>query len=200
MSISTGLLRFILLLPRMSTTGDFLLKDLPGSGKRVDILCRNLEACFGWGPLSWSKDALEFIAIIGDEVTLSFSYPDQNLPKSENEWAIVIRDSLKGNPPEYVQADIMDLNGLIDLLQKESSSHLWVLDENGTPMEKEVRLDSSAPNSFMLGDHRGYDSKAERVFESYCLRRLSLGKTSYLSSHCVAAVISNLERMVQGCL
>lgn len=200
MSVSTGLLRFIQLLPKMSTTGDFLLKDLPGSGKRVDMLCRNLEACFEWGPISWSKDALKFTAVIGDEVTLSFSYPGQNLPKSETEWALVIRDSLKGNPPEYVQADTMDLKGLIDLLQKESSSHLWVLDENGIPLEKEDRLDSTAPNSFMLGDHQGYDSKAEQLFESYCLRRLSLGKASYLSSHCVAAIISNLERMVQGCL
>jgi tRNA pseudouridine-54 N-methylase len=73
------------MLPQAPPEGDFLLKDLPGSGKRIDILCRDLAACFDWAPVSWSKSQLEIIAVIGNKKTLTFREPKEQIPRGEVE-------------------------------------------------------------------------------------------------------------------
>ena len=187
------MLRFAQILPQVFPDGDFLLKDLPGSGKRIDVLCRDLAACFEWGQTTWSKSELEMIAVIGDTKILTFSDPQDKIPRGEVGWASVIRDSLKGAPPSFV--DVSDGN-LEDLIGKLSQTALWVLDEEGDMLSDIKTINPAAQNSFMLGDHRGFDSQTENLISQYNIQRISLGKKSYLSSHCLAAIISEFERMV----
>ena len=191
------MLRFIQLLPRASPKGDFLLKDLPGSGKRIDVLCRDLAACFDWGPTSWSKSYLEMIAVIGKTKILIFSDPKDRLPQGEVEWASVIRDSLRGTPPCFVDVSDGGLEDLVKKILNAGNGKLWVLEEDGTPLSSEDEVDSGVKNSFMLGDHRGFDSEAESIISQYGIQKISLGGKSYLSSHCLAAIISEFERMVR---
>jgi len=191
------MLRFVQILPQVSPTGDFLLKDLPGSGKRIDVLCRDLAACFSWGPKSWPKSNLEMIAVIANTKILTFSNPQDIIPSGEVEWASVIRYSLRENPPNYIDVSDGTLDDVINRLNQEDDSRLWVLDEEDINLfeAQTVRLDTQ--NSFMLGDHRGFDSQSEGTISQYNLPRISLGKKSYLSSHCLAAIISEFEGMVR---
>ena len=76
-------------------------------------------------------------------------------------------------------------------------SNLWVLDEQGTSIFDGQKIQANTQNSFMLGDHRGFDSEVEDIISQYDIQRLSLGGKSYLSSHCLAAIISEFERMVR---
>jgi len=188
------MLRFIQLLPQVSPKADFLLKDLPGSGNRIDVLCRVLAACFDWGPISWSLSKLEVIAVIGSSKSLTFSTPNEQSPKGEVGWASVIRESLKGTPPSYVTALDEKLEDIVKRLKHSERSSIWVLDEAGTSLYGIKTIDVNTQNSFMLGDHRGFDSESERIISEYNIQRISLGKKSYLSSHCLAAIIAEFER------
>ena len=189
------MLRFIQLLPQASPKGDFLLKDLPGSGKRIDILCRDLAACFSWGPISWPKERLELVAIIADSRVLVFENPEEEPPQSEGEWASVIKNSLGNQPPDYVKVSEGSLEDIILQYNNPPMSKLWILEEEGVNISTIDAKHSVTQNSFMLGDHRGFDSQTESLLARYSLPRVSLGKKSYLSSHCVASIISEFERL-----
>ncbi len=187
-------LTFILVMPGMSVRGDFSYKDLPGTGRRVDIVCRCLAACFGWGPSCWPRSQLRLVVSVAHQKTLTFRGPDI-VPECEVEWAELIRDALRGESVGYVSVRDESVAGLVSRLQQRGD-HVWVLDESGTPIDRVGALRTSAQNSFMLGDHRGFDSQTEEVIVEYDLPRVRLGPVSYLSSHCIAAVISYFERMV----
>lgn len=187
------MLRFVQILPQVSPEGDFLLKDLPGSGKRIDVLCRDLAACFEWGPTTWSTSKLELIAVMGDTKILTFSDPQDQMPHGEVGWASVIRESLKDSPPSFV--DVSD-GTLEDIVKKLSQTAMWVLDEEGDNLLDIRTMHPATQNSFMLGDHRGFNSQTVNLISQYNIQRISLGKKSYLSSHCLAAIISEFERMV----
>jgi tRNA (pseudouridine54-N1)-methyltransferase len=187
-------LRFIQLLPNASTTGDFILKDLPGSGKRIDVLCRVLAACFDWAPNTLERPHTEVIAVIADSKILQIQFPGEILPNGERAWAQVIKDSLKGNPPEYISLKEGDLESVILDETSTTSRNLWVLHEEGEEGNLQEVVNFTTDNSFMLGDHRGFNSQIEELVSKYALRKISLGKTSYLSSHCVALIISEFER------
>jgi len=187
-------LRFIQLLPNAPATGDFILRDLPGSGKRIDILCRVLSAGFDWAPNTFDKFNIEIIAVIEDSVTLQVQYPGQYLPIGEKAWAKVIKESLQGNPPDYIQVTDDNFESVIMRYNNPPAENLWVLNEEGEEMDLQVAIDLTTDNSFMLGDHRGFNSQIEELVSKYALQKISLGKTSYLSSHCVALIISRFER------
>ena len=188
------MLRFVQLLPNVSVKGDFILKDLPGSGKRIDVLCRVLAACFEWAPSTIEKDRLEVIALLGNHLALQFNYPTEGLPSGEREWAQIIKDSLKGNTPDFVKIVERGLEEIITELNNPPMKNLWVLHEEGTQFKLSQMLNSTTDNSFMLGDHRGFNSQSEELISKYALEKVSLGITSYLSSHCVAHIISEFER------
>ena len=191
------MLRFVQILPQVSPEGEFLLKDLPGSGKRIDVLCRDLAACFSWGPIFWSLASLEMIAVIGNTKIMTFINPQDELPSGEMGWASVIRDSLREKPPNYVDISEGTLEDVIIRLNLARDSKLWVLDEQGTNLFDPHVVRPFTQNSFMLGNHRGFDSQTESIMSQYNIDRISLGKKSYLSSHCLAAIISEFERMVR---
>jgi tRNA (pseudouridine54-N1)-methyltransferase len=189
-------LKFILYLPELSEAGDFHLKDLPGSGKRIDVLCRSLAACFDWGPSTLDKTILEIIALVGRTSCLHIRNPDTVLPRGETWWASAIKDALNGKPPPFIAVKNLDLEGVVAELLASGKDCLWVLDEDGSTLTKENLADGDAQNSFIIGGYRGFDSEALKVFDDHSIYRLSLGTTSYLSSHCVAAIISMYEEMI----
>jgi len=199
MQLDSGrtVLRFIQLLPAVSASGDFPLRDLPGIGKRVDVLCRDLAACFDWGPSDWPLSQLELSALFSDQVLLTFQTPNERMPIGERGWAMVVKNALQGNPPDYVRVTQDNLESMIRNVNQPSRSQLWVLHEEGKHFRDCKIQVSGTKNSFMLGNYRGFDSRAEELVSKYGLPRISLGGTSYLSSHCVASVISKFERMVK---
>ena len=195
MTKPSQLLKFIQILPHAPTKDDFLMKDLPSSGKRIDILCRDLSACFDWAPDSWPRPHLELSAILQDSVTLTFSEPGPLLPLGEVRWAQVSKDSLAGRPPGFVKVRQSGLEQAIKVSRATADSSVWLLEADGKPFSEVSDLCRNAENSFILGDHQGFDTKTLQIADQYGIPHVSFGKTSYLGSHCVAAVISEYERM-----
>jgi tRNA pseudouridine-54 N-methylase len=137
------------------------------------------------------------VSVIGNSKILTFTDPQEQLPKGEVEWASVIRDALRGEPLTFVETSEGTLGGLVKRIVNSEESNLWVLDEEGTPLIDNRKINPAIKNSFMLGDHRGFDSEAESIISQYNIQKISLGGKSYLSSHCLAAIISEFERMVR---
>lgn len=197
MTQPTGLLRFIQVLPQSSTDGKFLLRDLPGSGKRIDILCRGLAACFDWGPSTWPKSQLELTAVIGNEIILTFRHSGENHVKGEPQWGSIIRDAMKSHLSDNVIVKHSSLHDFIAELLASAGSQLWVLEEDGMSISSCIGNDLATQSSFIVGDHKGFDSGTQRVIDNCNIPSVSLGAASYLSSHCIAAVISEFERMTE---
>ena len=197
MTQPTGLLRFIQVLPQSSTNGKFLLRDLPGSGKRIDILCRSLAACFGWGPSTWPKSQLELTAVIGNEIILTFRHSEKDQVKGEPQWGSIIRDALKGHLSDNVIVKHSSLHDFVAELLASADSQLWVLEEDGRSISRCIGNDVASQSSFIVGDHKGFDSGTQRVIDNCNISSVSLGAASYLSSHSIAAVISEFERMTK---
>ncbi len=189
----TRILRFIIVLPRVPADGSFLLKDLPGSGGRVDILCRCLAACFDWAPEKWPAEELELVAILSHTVRLVFKNPGLPRPVGERAWAQIIKDSLEGHPPKYVTVDHATVEDTLEELTDQPESRVWVLDEDGIPITSVNVWECATQNSFMLGDHKGFDSRVQKAIGEFDLKHISLGAVTYLSSHCIATVIAESE-------
>jgi tRNA pseudouridine-54 N-methylase len=191
------MLKFVQLMPNVSTTGDFLLRDLPGSGKRIDVLCRELAACFDWGPICWPCSRIELIALLNNDIILTFHDPADALPVGERGWALIIKNSLQGEPPSYISVTRGDLESIIEQLHRPPAAQLRILHEEGEPFcDTKIQV-LGTQNSFMLGDYRGFDSQSEEIMTSHSLVRVSLGNISYLGSHCLVSIISRFERMVK---
>jgi tRNA pseudouridine-54 N-methylase len=191
------LLRFIQLLLNAPVTGDFLLRDLSGSGKRIDVLCRDLAACFDWGAVAWPPSKIELIALLGNDIILTFRNPNYAVPIGERGWAMIIKRSLQGQPPDNVSVTQGDLRTIIRKFNQPPRTNLWVLHEEGQTFDKAGIQVTETQNSFMLGDTKGFDSQSEEIISRHNLVRVSLGEISYLSSHCIVSIISRFERMVK---
>ncbi|MFW9803679.1 MAG: hypothetical protein ACFFFC_13550 [Candidatus Thorarchaeota archaeon] len=189
-------LRFILYIPEIFEAGNFHLKDLPGSGKRIDVLCRALAACFDWGPASLDKSSLEIIALDDKTSCLRIKNPNAEMPRGEVWWADAVKDALNGNPPPFIGVENKTLKDVIMEILAGREDNLWVLDEGGESLAQEKKPLFNAQNSFIIGGYRGFDSEALKAFEDHSIYRLSLGTTSYLASHCIAAIISMYEEMI----
>ncbi|MFX0107516.1 MAG: hypothetical protein ACFE7R_04465 [Candidatus Hodarchaeota archaeon] len=196
MTSQPGTLRFIETHSSIPIDGKYYLKDLAGSGGRVDVLCRSLSACYDWAPSPLSSMEIKFIAILNAEIVLWFSNPSAELPIGERAWAEVIQDSLQGHPPEFVKVHQWNIEKLVEEILKEEASYIWALVQERIPFDRMESFDPRAQNSFMLGDHQGFDADTQQVIRDYGIAQVSLGDISYLSSHCVATIISRLERMV----
>ena len=194
MASSTVSLSFIHVFSITPAKPDFHLKDLPGSGKRIDILCRGLAACFDWAPELIRKENIEYCAVLSDEITLKFAYTPDCIGRGETWWASIIQQVLQGQNVDFCHKMDWDLETTMKSIIEEGFN-LYVLDESGIPLDNALRQSDSSQNSFMLGDHRGFALDAQELLDEMNLQQVSLGEKSYLGSHCVAQAISKYERI-----
>jgi tRNA pseudouridine-54 N-methylase len=104
---------------------------------------------------------------------------------------------MKGNLSDSITIKHSSLHSFIAELLASAGSQLWVLEEDGMSISSCIGNDLASQSSFIVGDHRGFDSGTKRVIDNCNIPSVSLGAASYLSSHCIAAVISEFERMIE---
>lgn len=73
----------------------------------------------------------------------------------------------------------------------EEGKHLFLLHEKGEDIESVELPEESA---FVLGDHIGLPRAEERFCLRFGARKLSLGRQSYLASHCIAFINITMDR------
>ncbi|MEW5825410.1 MAG: tRNA (pseudouridine(54)-N(1))-methyltransferase TrmY [Candidatus Bipolaricaulota bacterium] len=186
--------RFIVLGHKVPQDGQFSLNDLPGTGGRVDILCRATGAALfvshgirrDTEVVLLVQNAIQ-IRIVGDRV--------KRLNPDERSTAAILQAALAAAGPDEIQsspgvfASREDLAQALDRLYQLEAQPI-VLDEGGTPVADFV----FPPNpAFILSDHM--DWAPEDLDALADLPRVSLGGQPLHTSQCITIVHYLLDQL-----
>lgn len=175
------------------TSPVFNLKDLPSSGKRIDIVARCIISAL-WLSHRLRQDTRIYAVLNGapePPKTVLFTPEIKRVSPDERSVALWIKKALDKHRGRRDKEWIELSNGIkisgksfqdvIKDLEKEGCS-FYLLHERGKNVE-EIEINENPV--FVLGDHKGIPKNDE----AFVLRRggrISLGKISYLASSCIS--------------
>ena len=188
------MITFIVKGNRARTAPDFLLKDLPGSGGRIDILCRCLTSslllshgirkdvqvilCLGGEP-----DPPKCIRVMGDKV--------KHLSPDERSTAILLMKALesyrKGEEVESTPGIYISGHSFKEILEQ-YRERIVLLDEGGDELNS---MPVEEP-CFVLGDHLGFDEDEEKLL-STIKHRMRVSPLVLHGSHCIVLVLNRMD-------
>lgn len=190
--------------PRCRTDGSFLIRDVPGTSGRLDVVCRVLLSTFRAVPELCSN--LQFFAVLGGPPTppLQLQVKDvapKALPESELACSIILKTLLyqfgkseqthHKNWPEFS----LSKKGFAETLKEEApaESHIFYLIERGKPLE-EIPVSFEQPMLIVLGDDKGLPKDHEEILYQYKVQEVSVGTRSLLGSQVISLLLLNLAR------
>ncbi|MBN1160063.1 MAG: tRNA (pseudouridine(54)-N(1))-methyltransferase TrmY [Candidatus Diapherotrites archaeon] len=173
------------------TDGDFSLNGLPNAG-RMDVICRCVNSAF-WLSDNLRNDTVFYIVMRGapnPPITLKFVGEElKRMSPDERNIASHIKNLLSTKPGKIWQTDGMglyakkiDLDGLLGEIKGE----IIYLDKNGKI--EELKEDFV----YVMGDNKGYSEKDIELLSKKG-KKVSLGKTEYLSSQCITIINYKLD-------
>ncbi len=164
------------------------LKDVIGTGHRLDVICRDLVAAFWWGPCL-QRNVTTTIAF---KHQLAFQVDGKDLieplvPRTELGFARLFKEIYVNNA-RIAGFNLINktLGEIIDDLQKKGV-RLWWLEEGGVDIRSVPHVHETE-EAFILGDHKGMSEEFMVQFGN-SLPRLSLGPKSYLGSTCIQIIL-----------
>ncbi len=162
----------------------FLLKDLPGSGGRIDILCRCVNSAFCLSH-DIRRDVILYLCFAGK--TIKFVGKElKHLTPDERGIAILIRKALEGNPTPGIYVSEKSFKDTVLEYEKE----IIYLDENGEDIST---LKLNKDMCFVLGDHLGFN-KEDQEFLERIGRKISISPKILHADHCIIIVHNFLDR------
>jgi tRNA (pseudouridine54-N1)-methyltransferase len=171
---------------------DFSLKSLAGSPGRTDLIARCIiSALYSTkGPRRDSRLTVVLEGPPDPPTTVTFEGSGMDgAPKSEVEAAKVLFDILSGIEIMGVKVERKSFEKSVAEL-REQQLPIFYLHEEG----EDSRLVSfSKDSAFILGDQKGLDPQSERLLDNIKAKRVSLGPHSYLASHCITIMQSELD-------
>lgn len=186
---------FILFSRKGVTAPNFSLNDLPGSGGRMDLVCRCINSAL-WLSHKLRTDTRIFVVLNGPPsppVTVVFEGSNlKRVSPDERNIASWIRKSLRGLKKEWrnVQDGIKVAKKSFQEIMREVEGNFYILHEKGRFL-REVEIKRNPV--FILGDHIGLPQKEERFALRFGAEKISLGKLSYLASQCITIVHHELD-------
>ncbi len=195
--------KFIIYSGKGATTPDFIIKDLPGSGGRMDLNARCVISTL-WLSGSMREDSSIYISLNGEpDAPLVITFNGGELRKvspDERSISIWIKKALerkdiiskKGNWLETHDGIAIARKTFEELLEERmKKGSLYLLHETGKDVRKEkLNVDPV----FVLGDHMGLPEEKVHTVEKLAEEKLSLGPETYLSSQCITIVQNELDR------
>ncbi|MBI2675005.1 MAG: hypothetical protein HYX24_00995 [Candidatus Aenigmarchaeota archaeon] len=155
--------------------------------ERFDMIARCVNAAF-WLSNGIRNDVRIHIYLGKMGKVVSFSSSIKRVSPDERSIVLWIDKVLKGirNPG----IDAVDIS-FEDFLKGMKNRHVYLLLEEGKDMEKaEIKADPV----FVIGDHKGLEDDYLEILKKYCPGTISLGRLSYLSSHCISFLNMWLDR------
>ncbi len=178
------------------TDGDFSIHDLPGSGGRMDVLCRCVNtALFLSHDLRRDTDC--YLVLCGEPArpkTVKFSGAlVRSLSPDERSAGALVKkviDTPCGNVFREAAPGVFIRKGGLEQLMAEHA--FAVLDEKGTDLRKAACL----PESFLLSDHLNFTDGEETMIRD--CPRYSVGPKCLHADHAITLVHNELDRRVSG--
>lgn len=177
---------------RARTDGGFSINDLPGSGGRMDVLCRCVNASLFLSH-DLRRDTECCLVLCGEPAgtkTIRFSGElVRSLSPDERSAAALIKkviDTPCGSEfREAAQGVFIRKGGLERLI---AEHRFAVLDENGA----DIRTAPDLPDAFLLSDHLNFTEGEEALVRE--LPRYSVGPKCLHADHTITVLHNELDR------
>ncbi len=176
------------------TDGSFSINDLPGTGGRMDVLCRCVNASFFLSH-DLRKNVDCYLVLCGDPSgpkTVKFSGNEiRSLSPDERSAGSLVKKALDipcGSEFREAAPGIRVRKGGIERLMAEHT--FAVLDETG----KDVRAEATLPDAFLLSDHMNF-TEPEEVLIRNCAR-YSVGPKCLHADHTITVLHNELDRRI----
>jgi len=177
------------------TDGGFSLNDLPGTGGRMDVLCRCVSASFFLSH-DLRRDVDCCLVLCGEPAgpkTLKFSGSVlRSLSPDERSAGALIKkalDTVTGSEFREAAAGVFVRRGGLDRLLAEH--RFAVLDEKGT----DIRSTEHLPEAFLLSDHQNF-TEQEELLVADC-PRYSVGPRCLHADHTITVLQNELDRRIE---
>jgi tRNA (pseudouridine54-N1)-methyltransferase len=191
--------RTYIIVGNKAATAPFHLNDLAGAAGRMDLLCRSVSAAFFLSH-DLRRDVVIYLVLRGGPApprTIRISGTDvKYMSPDERNIAGLIRKALSVEDidPRWVvstpgiQVSSRDLVDLLQGLSREERANPFHLTEDGGPIDE---ADLGGYVTFLLGDHNGLTPEQEGLIDDW--PRLSLGRTSYHTDHCITVLNHTID-------
>jgi tRNA (pseudouridine54-N1)-methyltransferase len=194
--------------PRTRTDNDFLIRDVPGTSGRLDVVCRILIAAYRTVPIFTS--CIQVNAIFGGppHPPLLLRVDDVNSEEfleSELSCALIVKGLLHNyrtrkteRSRQWPQFSIMSKS--FDATLKEvarPTSQLIYLVEKGQPLDQ-VNIDLDQPITLILGDDQGLPEEHEKLVHQYPVQEVSIGTRSLLGSQVVSLFLLEMAQRMKS--
>ncbi len=190
--------------PRTRTNDDFLIRDVPGTSGRLDVVCRILIAAYRTTPTFTSCIQVNVTLGGPPHPPLLLQINDVNsdeFPESELCCAIIIKSLLQKYrtsgaeksrqwPQFSITAKSFD-NTLKDVASP--TSQLLYFVEKGKPLDQ-VNIDFDQPITLILGDDQGLPAEHEKLVYQYPVQEVSIGTRSLLGSQVLSLFLLEMAR------
>jgi len=163
----------------------FLLKDLPGSGRRIDVLCRCVNSAFCLSH-DIRRDVVLHLCFAGK--TIKFVGKElKHLTPDERGIAILIRKALEGNPTPGIYISEKSFRDTL----LESGKEIIYLDEKGEDIS---HLKLKKDMCFVLAGHLGFNKEDQEILEKIG-KKISISPKILHADHCIIIVHNFSDRM-----
>ncbi|HWS21212.1 MAG TPA: tRNA (pseudouridine(54)-N(1))-methyltransferase TrmY [Methanoregula sp.] len=174
------------------TDGVFSLNDLPGSGGRLDVLCRCVNSTLFLSH-DLRRDADCYLILCGEPAapkTIRFSGTAvRSLSPDERSAAALIKKALQlpvGSEFRDAAPGVsVRKGGLARLIEEQAFA---VLDEKGG----DIRSNETLPKAFILSDHLNFTDDEESLIRN--CPRYSVGPSCLHADHTITVVHNELDR------
>jgi tRNA (pseudouridine54-N1)-methyltransferase len=174
------------------TDGVFSLNDLPGSGGRMDVLCRCVNSALFLSH-DIRRDTDCFLILYGEPAapkTIRFSGTSvRSLSPDERSSAALIKKALElpvGSEFRDAAPGVSVRKGGLERLMTEFD--FGVLDEKGP----DIRCAENIPDAFILSDHLNFTDEEESLIR-HC-PRYSVGPACLHADHTITVLHNELDR------
>jgi tRNA (pseudouridine54-N1)-methyltransferase len=174
------------------TDGVFSFNDLPGSGGRLDVLCRCVNSTLFLSH-DLRRDADCYLILCGEPAapkTIRFSGTAvRSLSPDERSAAALIKKALElpvGSEFRDAAPGVSVRKGGLARLIKEQA--FAVLDEKGA----DIRSNETLPEAFILSDHLNFTDDEESLIRN--CPRYSVGPSCLHADHTITVVHNELDR------
>lgn len=185
--------RFVFLAHRVPVNGDFTLNDLPGSGGRIDVICRAVGAALFVS--HGIRHDVEATVLVHNEVQIRIlGSRVKRLNPDERSTASLLKRALEAANEEETESTpgiFVSRRALSDVLNRlyQHEANPVLLHERGTDVDSFTFPPDPA---FILSDHVELAEDEERTLAD--VPRVSLGDAPLHTSQCVSIVHYLLDR------
>jgi len=174
-------------------SGEFSLNDLPGTGGRIDVVCRAVGA--GLFVSHGVRADTEVSVLVQNAVLIRIAGNRvKRLNPDERSTAAILQLALRGVGPDEVETTpgvVASQAALTQALDRfyQLDAHPIVLHEDGEPIES---FSLPADPAFILSDHEDFTDEDEATLVD--VPRVSLGRAPLHASQCITIVHYLLDR------